>query len=449
MLKKLLFLGLFFINYNIFSQQAANSTNELSLKDCINIALEKNPDYQLAKQKMNIANAALKYAGGQYYPNADFTASYNRQLLNNGAKTMSFMGQVFQMPGTDPNSFSTSIGINYNVFDGFNRSNNYKKAELNFASSEFNIKAYKNYVINNINKLYVEVIKKQQEIKIQNENYNTGKAQLDDIKAKFNAGFTHIGAVSAQEAELANREFAIVQAETDLNSSKLNLLNFMGMPLNTSITLSESSIPLSNNSADMKQILDKYTNTLSRYDSAINKRYDIQAYNNAIEAGKLSVEAAYSGYYPKLMANAGWSWSNSKLEKFSELSRAFVGATISVPIFEQFQTNYQIENAKFEIMQNEAELFKLKQNIQNSINASIQGLQLAYKQLEISERALSAAEKNFDIAKERFNLGSAGITDYITANNSLILSKINRNSAFYNFYLAQKEIEFQTSNIAN
>ncbi len=452
----LLAISFIFANPLLKSQEGIYNSNLNSaeskiytLDECIKIALEKNPDYKLATQKINISNAYLRTMKGQYFPSADFSASYNRQLINFDAETMSFMGQVFQIPGQEPNSFSTGISVNYNLFDGFNRSNNYKKAELNLHSTEYNAKAFKNSIIYNVQKSYIDVITKMQEIAIQNENLILGKNQLEDIQAKFEAGVTHIGTVASQEADLANREFAIVQAQAGMNNSKLNLLNLMGLPLDTKMDLSIASINLSTDTNDMKRIIEKYSDTEKNFNDAISQRYDIQAYSNAIEASKLSLESSYSGYYPRLSANAGWNWSNSKLEKFNELSRAYVGASLSIPIFDQFNTSYQIENAKYEILQNEAELFKLKQNIQNSISISLENIKLAYKQLEISDRALAASQKNYDIARERFNVGNASITDMITANNALVLSKINRNSAFYNFFLAQKDIEFQISSNTN
>lgn len=443
--KVLIVFSVLTISLNAQSDVALPKT--YTLQDCINLAKDNNPDYRVIKQRISLSKSALKSANGTYYPALDFSASFNRQLLNNGAKTMNIMGQVIELPGSEPNSFYTGIGVNYSLFDGFNRSNNYKVAELNVQSSDLNLKAFENQLVNNVNRAFVEVIKKQEEIKIQNENLALGKAQLEEIKAKFAAGAIHIGLVSSQESELANREFAIVQAENDINNSKLNLLNLLGLPLNTEITLSDDGLKLSTTSAEMKAILDEYSNIEKLYEKALANRYDLQVYTNAIEASKLSIEAANSGYYPKLSASAGWNWSNSKLEQFKELSRAYVGASLSIPIFDQFRTNYQVENAKFELYQNEAELFKLKQSINNAIHIAQKNLMLAYKQLEIGDRALVAAENNYNIAKERFSTGASGISDYIIANNAFVVAKINRNSAFYNFYLAQKEIEYQISNI--
>lgn len=425
--------------------QSNVSAKAYTLQDCIKLAKDNNPDYQVLKQRISLSKSALRSADGSYYPSLDFSASFNRQLLNNGAKTMNIMGQVIEVPGSEPNSFYTGLGINYSIFDGFNRSNNHKVAELNVKSSDLNLKAFENQLINNINRAFIEVIKKQEEIKIQNENLTLGQAQLEEIKAKFEAGAIHIGMVSSQESDLANREFAIVQAENDLNNSKLNLLNLLGLPLNTEIALSDSGLELSTTSDEMKAILAEYSNIDKLYEQAIANRYDLQVYTNSIEAAKLSIDAANSGYYPKLAVSAGWNWSNSKFEQFKELSRAYVGASLSIPIFDQFRTNYQVENAKFNLYQNEAELFKLKQSVNNALLVSVKNLSLAYKQLEIGDRALSAAENNYNIAKERFNTGASSISDYIIANNAFIVAKINRNSAFYNFYLAQKEIEYQIS----
>ncbi len=448
-MKKMIYLMLCFVGltFQVNAQGEKSSGKTFTLEQCITVAIENNPDMQVARRRLQFADAGIKSAFGSYLPNADFSAGYSRQLNADGAKTANVMGQTISIPGTDPNSYNMSVGIGYNLFDGFARSGNYDKAELNKKSNAFNVKANQEYVEINILRLYVEVIKKQQVLKLQMENYTLGKAEFEAIKAKFEAGMTHEGVVASQEADLANREFSIVQAENDLNINKSNLLSFMGLPPDQEAEFMESSLPNNFSSADISNFQSKYSVLETSIAKALDNRADVKANKVAIDVSKISLENARSGYYPKLNASVGWSWSNTKLEKFGELGRSYLGLNLSVPIFDQFQTDYQIESAKFEIMQNETELFKLEQSVRSSIRTSFLNLSAARKQLEISERALSASQKNFDITKERFNIGSSNITDYLVANNSLINSQMNRVTAIYTYYLAERELEYQVSDL--
>ncbi len=448
-MKKLVFLmlGLIVLTFQANAQGEKASGKAYSLEQCISIAIENNPDMQVAKKRLEFAEAGVKSAFGSYLPSADFSAGYSRQLNTDGAKTANVMGQIISIPGTDPNSYNMSVGVGYNIFDGFARSNNSQRADLNKLSSNLNVKAYQEYININVRRLYVEVIKRQQVLKLQQENFELGKAELEAIKAKFEAGLIHEGVLASQEADLANREFAIVQAENDLNINKSNLLIFMGLQPNQEAEFMESSLPTTFNESDLSSFQAKYSTLENSITKAMETRSDVKANKVAIDISKSSLESARSGYYPRLSASLGWSWSNTKLEKFGELGRSYLGLNLSVPIFDQFQTDYQIESAKFEIMQNETEFFKLEQTVRNAIRASFLNLAAARKQLEISNRALAASQKNFDITKERFNIGSSNITDYLVANNALINSQLNRVTAIYTYYLAERELEYQVSDL--
>lgn len=435
------------LTFQANAQGEKSSGKVYSLEQCITIAIENNPDMQVARKRLEFADAGIKSAFGSYLPNADFSAGYSRQLNADGAKTANVMGQIISIPGTDPNSYNMSVGIGYNIFDGFARSGNYDKAQLNKKSNDLNVKAYQEYVDINVRRLYVEVIKKQQVLKLQQDNFELGKAEFAAIKAKFEAGLIHEGVLASQEADLANREFSIVQAENDLNINKSNLLTFMGLQPDQEADFMESSLPNNFSTTDISNFQSKYSQLETSIAQALDSRADVKANKVSIDASKIGLETARSGYYPRLSASVGWSWSNTKLEKFGELGRSYLGLNLSVPIFDQYQTDYQIESAKFEIMQSETELFKLEQNVRNAIRTSFLNLQAARKQLEISERAISASQKNFDITKERFNIGSSNITDYLVANNSLVNSQMNRVTAIYTYYLAERELEYQVSDL--
>jgi outer membrane protein TolC len=71
----------------------------------------------------------------------------------------------------------------------------------------------------------------------------------------------------------------------------------------------------------------------------------------------------------------------------------------------------------------------------------------AEKQLEITNRSIIAANQNFESAKERFEVGTATIVDYLTANTQLITAKINRVNAVYNYFDAQVQVKFALGSI--
>ncbi len=446
-MKKVVLLIAVLISANSLYCQSVTGYNKVySLDECIIVALKNNPDLHVNQKRIDLSKSSLRSAFGAYLPSASASAGYSRQLNEQKASTAYIMGQLIEIPASDPNSYQINAGIDYNLFDGFSRSASYDKADKTLASTEMNLSYYETYIKINIYRLYVDVIKKQQSLKIQKDNYETGKTEFEAIKAKFEAGTIHSGILASQEADLASREYNIVLAENDINVAKAELLYMMGLQPNLSVEFKESSLPDNITNDDANTFRTKYANLEYAINSALKDRYDYNATKLSVEASKNSLEIANAAWYPKVGLSLGWSWSNSKLSDFST-GRSYASMNINVPIFSQFNTEYQVESAKFEILQNETELYKLEQSIRNDIQKAFLIIESSQKQLEISERALNAAKKNYDITKERFEIGSASITDYILANNSYITSQLNRINSIYTYYLAQKELEFAVSNL--
>lgn len=433
----LVIFTLVFCNQIVFSQSVTGEQRIFSLEECIEISLKNNPDLEVAKKRLDLAKSNSKAAFGAFLPSASVSAGYTRTLKERS-----------DIPSADDlNYFNFNAGIDYNIFDGFSRSAQYDRAENQMISVKENYNYYLSYIKMNVYRLYVDVILKQQTIKIRKDNYETGRIEYEAAKARFEAGVIHEGILASQEAELANTEYQIVVAENDLNNSKASLLTMMGLPPNQTADFKESSLPLEINDALSNEAKSKFSNMEYSINEALKSRSDYLSSKANLEAAKNNIDIAKASYYPKLGLSLGWNWGNNQINYFEERSTSSLSLNFSYPIFDQFITENRVESAKFDILQTEMQLYQLEQNIRADIQKAYIYLESAQKQMEISERALNAAQKNYDISKQRFDTGAASITDYIVANNTLLTSKINRINAVYTYYLQLKEIEFSVYNL--
>jgi len=432
---------LIIISY-VSNSQVSGTSQTFSLSDCLEIAGQNNTEMILANAKLLSSSAAVTSAFGEFLPSINFNMGYNRQLKEEGTKTINVGGQIITTPGSDPNSYSMSAYASYPIFTGFSREANYNLAQTNLDYYKRIAEYTQSKVKLDVYRQYYEVIKKQQVVKIRRTDLELGQKELEKIQATYEAGKTHIGYVYSQEAEVGSRELALLTAENDLNNSKAVLLTTMGLSSNMQANFLESSIP---NSVKENQI-DDFRKEIGSFDACINtaltSRIDYAASFTGIEASKSNVTIAQSGYYPTLSASGGWSWTNHSLSKFSELGNSYIGLNLSVPIFENFRTNNQIESAKYQLKQQEIQHFQLEQNIKTAIQTALLNLETSEKQLDITERVLRSSEMNYNIYNERFNIGLSNINEYYDANTRYITAQINRINAIYSYYLAQKEVQF-------
>jgi len=119
---------------------------------------------------------------------------------------------------------------------------------------------------------------------------------------------------------------------------------------------------------------------------------------------------------------------------------------LSVPIFDGFATNTQIQYAEYNYKVQEYQKINLERTIATEIEQAFLNLEASEKQIKIAEKSAFSSEMNLKVLQERFNVGTASIMDLITANNLYINSKINYISSLYTYLLSQREIEYYIGN---
>ena len=440
---KILFLLLF--SFAIaFSQQESDEIKTYTLQECIKIANANNPDIKLSVARMSPAAADITNAYGEYLPNIGINMGYRRTFQSQTFNTADLPDSLIipnQYTSIKPNFYTFNAGFQYTLFNGFRRSNNYSRAQLNYNSLYENSMFTRERIEMEIYRNYVQTILNKQILKIRKENFELGKVELDRVKARYEAGLTSVNYVYSQEAELGNRELDIVKAENDLKISKTNLLVLMGLNPETEADFSTESLPDNIDTTEISNFAKEIGTFENAVRIALANRKDVQALQKSIEAAEHQIAISKSTYWPTLSASGGWNWSNYYLEDFSKLGYSSIGLNLSIPVFENFRTNLNIENAKLQLYSKQTDLFNIEQSIRQSLRTAILNLKAAEKQLEITNRSLISAQKNYDFSKERYRVGATNVSDFFIANNLLVTTQINRINAIYSYFVAKKAFD--------
>jgi outer membrane protein len=447
-MKKVFILFFLFYGFTLIAQEKGQ-TQVFTLSECLKIARQKNPRLKVAEANISTAGAEITSAFGNFLPSATFNMGYTRQLNVEAGQKINIGGQTIVVGKIEPNSYNMSLSLNYNLFDGFSREAQYNSAKerLNSAFSSYSQTISEIEI--GVYRAYINALRLTKILEARRKDFELGQKELERVRALFEAGSIPITNVLSQEAELANKEILIIQAENDLKNAKAVLLSSMGMEPDINIEISEKDIPLEYSEEEIAQFRSQFGVLEKVLPKVLSNRKDLLALEQQIRASQANLTIARANYFPTLSAYGGWSWANNEFNKFSELGRSFVGLALRVPIFENFKTNYQIELAKAQIVELETQKLQLVQNIKSQLIQAINNLDAAEKQLSATKKSVEAAEKNFQSARERYNVGSASVTDYLLANNLLVNAQINQINAIYGYYLAQKELLYTIGLLTN
>jgi outer membrane protein len=111
-----------------------------------------------------------------------------------------------------------------------------------------------------------------------------------------------------------------------------------------------------------------------------------------------------------------------------------VGMSLNIPIFSNFSTETQIQQAEINKMNQLEDLRSLERQIKIEIKQGYNDLIAAKKSLDVANKNVLASEENRKINLERYNLGSATILEVLQSNRDYIDAMRNRINSVYDFY---------------
>lgn len=444
-MKKLLLILFLISSINVFAQKG--KPHVFSLVECIDHAAKNNPQLRLTKEKIYSAESKLTNAFGMFLPAVNYRAGYTRRFedskptQNNDDPILPpELANLFKDYGSQENTFTMNAIASVDIFNGFSREANYTKTELELESAKLDIDITASDILRTIYKQYIEIVKYAQIVKIRRENLETGRKDLERTKARQQAGVAARGDVYAQEAEVGNRELELVQAENNMNIAKANILTTMGLNPDLEAEFLEKDIPAELSEEEIKKFRLKIGNLGKAVEQAYKNRQEFSKSDMDIQASKENITIANASYFPTLSLSGGWYWTNSKFAEFSERGTASVSVDLNYPIFQGFNTDYQVQTAELQYTMKELERIQLDQQIRGAIHTQMLNLEAAEKQIEITGRSLKSAELNFESSKKRYEVGTFNIIDYINSNYLVVSARINRVNAIYNYIQAQNEV---------
>ena len=419
----LLYCGL---NFN------AQSQTKFTLNDCISAALNNNYDLIFTSHQKDYDKVLIKSAIGSYLPNLNLNAGYSH-LIGNTNNLLSL------------NSYSLMMQANLLIYDGGRREANYRIAHSNAKFTELQTQYLTEQLKLNVYSQFVNIIRLQEVIKIRKEDIEVSKVQLANLQARHEAGMLPIDFILSQEVEIGNKEILLLNAEIDVNTSKQILLTTMGLDPSISAEFDASGIPNAITKKELTDFRNKIGDLQNSINTAFQNRIDYSSLTVSREIALFSKDVAKSGYFPTFSANLGYGWQNIELKNFDVLQGS-VGLNLSIPIFSNYSTSLQAQQSELNYQRENTALLKLEQSIKAEVQTAYFNLESSEKAIEISEKSLVSARRNFESMQGKMNAGIATITDYITVNTQYITAQLNNITSTYVYLNSRKNLLFTIGN---
>jgi outer membrane protein len=391
---------------------------EATLQNCIQYAIQHNPDIQNAKINQDITETIIKSKLADWYPQVNFT--YNVQH-NFKLPTLNFNGNIVHT-GTE-NTSGANFGVTQNIFnrDVLLASRTSKDVRLSAAE---NTKEQKINLAVQVSKAFYDIILTVQQLKVIEEDIVRTNQSLKDAYYQYQAGIVDKTDYKRATIALNNAMAQQKSGEESLKAKKAALKALMGYP-------GARLLDLTYDTTQMEKEI--YLDTLQNVD--YNNRIEIQQLQTQEKLQEYNLQYYKWSFLPDVSAfgNYNLNYLNNQFSKLYSQSypNSYAGITLSIPIFQGGKRLQQIKQAQFQITQASNDI----RSYENTINTQYENALASYKSnlynyLSLKEN-LSLANEVYGVIQLQYRSGVKAYLDVITAESDLRTAQINYYNALY------------------
>ena len=401
---------------------AATQEQRLTLHQCIETALKKNPTILASMYGVDVYRSRVGEARYNYYPQLNATAEYSRiHPVSSSTSTVDISGAAFDQ-------YASGITLNQNLVDFGKTSKQVDISKYNLESSVSNLNTTQDAVILSVKQAYYGVLQAVRNRDVAADVLKQYQSHLDQAKGFYDVGTKARIDVIKAEVDLSNAKLSLINAENAVKIAWVTLKNVMGTPDAPEYAIEDDLL------------FQNYAITLEEAKArAFENRSDLKSIAAQRQAAETNINLARSGYYPVLSGFAGYTWAGQTKSMQDRSWNA--GLLLTVPLFSGFLTSHQVAEAKSNLYILKANEEASRQQVLLEVSQAYLNLQAAEASIATAELASRQAKENLDLANGRYAAGVGSPIEVSDAFATYVTAQANYTSALSNYKIAQATIE--------
>ncbi len=421
---RILFIAIFL---EFFSCCLCAQEKNLTLDDCLRLALENNIGVRSAALKEGQAVERKKEMFTSFFPSIDVSASgymMNRYTID--AKLLDIPILQYLKNGT-----IAMINAIQPIYTGGRLLNGNRLAKVGVDVSRLEKRKSSDQVLLTTQKYFWDIVVLKSKLNTINSLDSMINRLLKDVTLAINAGVkmrNDLLQVQLKQNEIISDRLKV---EHGLTISQMLLEQYIGED-NINILYEVNPSELPSFPLDLKK----------DHDQALIEASDYQLLENNVKASKLNKRLELGKSLPQVAVGAGL-FSHDLLS--DRQNRGIIYATVSVPITSWWGGSHAIkrlkmaeEQAKEQLMDDSELLLIQMQNYWNTIEE-------AYQQLVLCKKSISQSEENLRLQDNSYRAGTVPLSDLLEAQSLYQQALDGFASAVAAYNLAISEYKIATS----
>ncbi len=383
-----------------------------TLAQTIDTALANNPELSIMQARIDQADAQFGQALSIFYPQIKTSLSY--QYTNNPAQAFAMLiaQRRLNMVGTDFNhpgfveDYRPQVTASYSLFRGGQDYYQSQAAQLGIETSELEKSATRNRLLSNVTAAFYGELAAIDSHKMSLRSIEAVQSELEQSRARFNAGALLKSDVLSLEVQLAEAQEADIQAANAIEMAHNMLKTLLGLSVTDAFAINvtlESQLP---------KTPEGYNELLAK---ALSSHPELKAAEKKVLIAEKQVAAAKGAHLPKADAFVNYGSDSNNLTYNSNQDNLTAGVMVEMDIFTGFATQEKIKKAQHELTIANETVRQTRLRIENQLKAAQLRLQEALNRARVSALAVQASEEALRLVMEQHQAGVVTVTRYIDA----------------------------------
>jgi outer membrane protein len=431
-----------FITVCLISAVWGQKTKVWSFQQCLDTAMKQNISINQSQLSNELDRITLAQSKANRFPSLSASASEGLNFGKNiDPVTNQYVEQTY-------NSTNYSISSSVNLFNGFQNQRTIQQNRMLLNAGKYDVEKAKNDVILGITTGYLQVLFSYEVLDASKNQAAATKVQVDQTQKLVNAGKVPESNLYTIRAQQATDNLSVVNAQSQLDIAKVNLMQMMQIPVADSFDIqkpetTEPQVQLIFSNEDI-------------YQKALTVQPQINSASIRTNSALLGIKINEGARLPKLnlsgSVNSNYAGSSrtgtvnsTKVPYFDQLWNNLgegLGLNLSIPIYSNRQIKSSIEKAKVMALSAQLDEENTRLQLRKIIEQAYTDLKSSVKKYEATKEQVSSAELAYKNVERKFNVGLSTAIDFLLEKNIYFQAQSNLIQSKYDYIFKAKILDF-------
>jgi len=393
----------------------------LTLEEVVRIALENHSSIKSAEFQIKAQDAVMHQQMAAYYPTINYNNFYR---TSNTISTAVNSARGFDTVGSTAN-------VSMTLYNFGKREGSVQSARDTLEATQHAYNVTSNNIVLSVKQAYYGVLQANALLKVNEDTVKSREETLRQTQGFYDVGTKPKSDVTQAEANLYIAQASLITARSNVDVAWSALINAMGVddyarqPLAEELEL--TPFPMSLEQAK---------------ETAFATRPELRQFDALLKAQDELIAVARRNHLPDILFTSSYGRQNSDgTNRLFPLQPSWlVQVNLNIPIFNGFQTTYQVQQALFTYYSIKEQQRVERQQVALQVEQNYFNLAGTRDAVRANEAAVKAAQENLDLHVGRYQVGYAPIVEVTDAQTTLTTAQTNYVNALISYKLAVAQL---------